>query len=877
MPITKTRALGSWKNFVLKFRKEFDTRFPSEPENTSLSLLVSAMAVKLSVIPAANDGTAHSAGNPKYRNKTPLDLVESIKVSSDLHKTVKRSMPDELPYELSNAASQYEDEFAKILAAIDGCDVIDDPFIIGYTYQYWRDSDRKDAQSGIQSADKQIDKDRLIAFTQIYTPEWVVSFILANTLLSRLDGNSVDRNSRFGRWLIPRTGADQAKLARRCKTVTILDPACGAGNFLIGAFDALFELHNQAGHAHKESLETIFEKQLHGCDIDAVALSVAATALAVRCLQMGMQSVPRLNGLALARPQSEPLLGSLSNDFKSEHPLSKKYDVVVTNPPYIGRKLISRELKTLIKSRFPHSHQDLSAAFFERCLTLLKPSGRVGLITQASVMFLPSHSKLRDLILDNYRLIAAVDAGPGVFPLQGGEKVNSAILVVEKPDDTADGACAGSASFLRLKDENGKFDFLESPNAETAGVSPAFARTLIDPVRFKQFRGSAFNYFIPPAVAEVLKHSKKLERTAEVRQGLATTDNDRFVKLIWQVPREELGRIWFPYVKGAGGQRFYSPVKHVVNWKDNGKEIKKAVDERYPYLKGKTAWVVKNESFYFRPGLCFSFVNTRGIAVRNLPAGCIFDVGASAIFSDADNYLLAYLSSSYMVALASSLNPTINYQVGDLKRFPVMQSSPEVTARLTALACQCLAAKKEITELLDPSAWFDPFSGLSNSPQLYGSITETGFAQAFLQFAAKVEKLDWQIRAYEFEIDELVLETLAESERWNKFAKAEVVSWIEEFGCRINAPLPPNLPRLFADNLIVHRFLNAYTSGSQRSGFSAGQDLPWPITAQREAVESLLGTSLPNYLAQLQSRINKTFLGFPPVALRSIQLTEIDS
>ncbi|HNB24985.1 MAG TPA: hypothetical protein PKZ32_21365, partial [Candidatus Melainabacteria bacterium] len=155
--------------------------------------------------------------------------------------------------------------------------------------------------------------------------------------------------------------------------------------------------------------------------------------------------------------------------------------------------------------------------------------------------------------------------------------------------------------------------------------------------------------------------------------------------------------------KGAGSKRWFSPVVHVVKWENNGQEIKDAVNQAYPYLKGKVHWVVKNEKYYFKEGLSFSFVNNANFAVRLLPAGCIFDVAASALFpTKIDRYaLLAYLNSSFAGKMAHLINPTINFQVGDVKRLPIIPFTESESEKLAQMARECTEATVQLTNEAD--------------------------------------------------------------------------------------------------------------------------------------------------------------------------------
>lgn len=524
---------------------------------------------------------------------------------------------------------------------------------IGHTYECWRHLERAQFQARIQTANKQIDADLLIGFTQIYTPDWVVRYLVEKSVLA--------------------------------KDARVIDPACGTGNFVLNVFDKLIELG--------ASVKDILNSQLCATDIDQMALSICALSLCVRLIELGAsidQEEIELNGFRLISLDQTNELGSLYKDFSKEHPLSQTYQAVLTNPPYIGRRLLSKQLKGTLKTNYPDSYNDLSAAFLSRCLELTCISGRMGMITQASLLDLPAFDSLRREIIDQYDLVTIVDAGTNVFPLVSGDKVNSAILVIEKPTEATD---SRSFEFCKLPKvsveidksgrlENGLFTRLDQKSLKVA-------YRLSEPV--------------PSQILQLLS-LPTLDSFASIKQGLATTDNARFVKRICDVPKDEIGIKWFPYVKGAGATRWYAPVTHVVDWQNNGERIKDTVRQKYPYLNGKANWVVKNEAYYFKPGICFSFVSSKGVSFRKLFAGAIFDVGASAIFiedvSVDPDFLLAYLNSSLCVALLQYINPTINNQVGDVRRLPIIPIEQKDRVALAANANELIELSRKKLECL---------------------------------------------------------------------------------------------------------------------------------------------------------------------------------
>ena len=258
-----------------------------------------------------------------------------------------------------------------------------------------------------------------------------------------------------------------------------------------------------------------------------------------------------------------------------DHLLSQKYDAVVGNPPYIGRKLLDRRVKQELRTLYPDACSDLSAAFIARGVQLLKDGGYLGYITQSSLLYLPTYSKFRRTIIEKLHLQEVVELGTHVFPLQSGEKVRSMLLQLRNA--TADDTISIFKDLTERKDELTLECLKPNPGADSIHK--------INQKQFLDHRAQSINFRAPTFMIKMSSASPKLVECAEVRQGLATGNNERFIKQRWQVPPEEIGKRWFPYVKGAGSERWYSPVETVIDWQDNGAAIKEAVAKAYPYWK----------------------------------------------------------------------------------------------------------------------------------------------------------------------------------------------------------------------------------------------------------------------------------------------------
>lgn len=803
---------------------------------------------------------------------------------------------------------------------------------LGYAYQFLCEPVRRSSLKEIQSANKSIGLDCLIAFTQLYTPAWVAEFLLQNTVLPQWSGTAACDQRTLEHYhlfdpLMTRAGAgcssqaatggrDQQAARGSLKTplpntvqigitwedltagagkaaseIKLIDPACGAGHFLLPAFDLFLKMHEAEGTAAEKAVPIILEHNLAGVDIDGVALWVTALALLVKSIKAGAADNLRFMRLAnvlapAERGQDSSLLGTLDPRWSDDpgNPLSERYHVAVTNPPYLGRKLLPRSIKAELRALYPRSHQDLCAAFVERGIDMLEPGGRLGFITQASLLHLPTYRELRQRLVEQERLISVVEAGPGVFPLQSGEKINSTLIVVESARNGTPAKEQGSrapAVFIDASNDKDKERALRQLFVAATGTGSPHIY-LRDAGAFKKHPRYAFAYKCPAVILDTVHELGQLGSRADVRQGLATTDNQRFVRYWWDVAPSTIGKSWFPYVKGAGSERWYAPIMHVVNWANGGAAIKEAVARSYPYLKGKTGWVVKNEQFYFQEGLTFSFVNARNLAVRRLPAGCIFDVGGSSIFGAPEelDFLLAYLNSSTMAALARLLNPTINFQVGDIRRLPVLPFSQRLKEELAQLAQECYRLKRD-AHVLDETS-LDAVVPQELLDVASGASLERAWRSASSRLATCADRL----RELELQVDALILDGLIRATGSDESNTRAIRKWLDE-----GRQTQPPKPALASQGELAHSVLHFLIRLRMERG-SANWDQPSTCQLQHQ-IEDVplilpmsdsellcralgltsasgkwlaehLGTSISQYLArQFMERHARRFRGHP--------------
>lgn len=495
---------------------------------------------------------------------------------------------------------------------------------------------------------RKFSSEEIPAVTQLFTPRFVVEFLLQNTLgCFRYSPTNLIRNLR------------------------ILDPACGTMNFGVVAVEMLHQMYRdeltslgpeQASvRSESEIPVAILKHNLFGIDIDPIALDLAAHTLSLK-LKVPVQQCRKNLWHADA-------LFDREIDSRCEG----GFDVVVTNPPYLSARNLPVERVEKLKRRYPAAWRDAYACFIDRSLELVREGGTVGILAMQSFMFTAAFEKLRRAIAEHACINTIAHFGPGLFEVGNPGTLQTCAIVLRRESQPQKRE-ANEVTALRLVDAEDKEAALKQTLAD-ASSGNRFSlpqRDLISSPR------AAWVYWMTPRLREVFRALPKLATIAEPRQGLATTDNARFVRYWWEVeptrsdaPCQASPGKWFPYAKSGRFRRWYESPRHRVNWADDGREIKQSIAKRYPYLNGRWEWVAKNSQFYGRGGITYSYLTSGLFSARLMPAGAIFDVAGSALFPQDPLTILAILNSSIARDLLGVVNPTVNFQVGDLAHLPI--------------------------------------------------------------------------------------------------------------------------------------------------------------------------------------------------------------
>lgn len=351
--------------------------------------------------------------------------------------------------------------------------------------------------------------------------------------------------------------------------------------------------------------------------------------------------------------------------------LAKQYDAVIANPPYMGGKGMNTALKDFAKKKFPDSKSDLFAMFIERGFGWCKESGFNSMVTMQSWMFLSSYEAMREKLLQDRTIQTMAHLGARAFPEISGEVVQATAFVMQGKH--LDGF---KPVFFRLVDTEQN----QKENELKAGLN-RFDSTIQDD--FKKIPGSPVAYWVSEKVLEIFETSPSMADIADVVVGLQTGDNSRFLRIWHEVNIQKVGfqiankeqaqssgKKWFPYNKGGDFRKWYGNQEYIVNWENDGVEVRQNVDE-----KGKQRSRPQNTEFYFQQSVSWSFISSSFFGVRAYPQGFIFDVAGSSLFpkNEKNKDITSFLCSHVAPSLMKVVNPTLNFQVGNVAQLPYIE------------------------------------------------------------------------------------------------------------------------------------------------------------------------------------------------------------
>ena len=662
--------------------------------------------------------------------------------------------------------------------------------ILGWLYESYNNVKK----AAFKESKAKAEYDKVSLQSQVYTPRWVVQFLVDNSL-GKLYLEMYPDSEIKDHYKIANAPKTQERKPKPLPEIKLIDPACGSGNFLLYAFDFFYALYLDqienygADYDEADIPKLIIENNLQGIDLDDRAIQLAQLGLYIKarkkrrtigCLQFKVVSsdffLPNYaetrhifeDGTELNRLQKELIadiwsdlqyaykFGSLirldeklkaklssleaeqgvsqqelfSDDemgiernpvqlglftaIDIEHQkefiktffinlktavehyakakgntflagktqdaitflelLSTEYDVATANPPYTDSSDFGVELKAFIDNNYKKPYKfntNLYATFIKRCYEFTGEDGKIVMIHPLTFMFIKTFEDVRKFILEKTHINLFVHYSADSTNLFDGAFASApAFYVLEKTTDKNKNAWFVSLDqYTRTPNEKYKKDFcLKALDDYISGVENSHNHT-IPQSKLKIIKSFPFIYWISDEFRA--KFGERLvEDDFQVCQGLATANNDKFLRYHWEI--ENLNK-WKPYAKGGPFNKWVGNLWLTVNWENNGFEIKHFADER-----GKIRSRAQNESFYFKEGLTYSATSTKGLSIRYFPKNSLFDVKGSCIFPNLNKdlyYSMALLNSKLSFYVTDCLNSTVETQVGDIKRIPFIRPS----------------------------------------------------------------------------------------------------------------------------------------------------------------------------------------------------------
>lgn len=641
--------------------------------------------------------------------------------------------------------------------------------IIGWLYQYYNTELKDDTFAQLKKNVK-ISKERIPAATQLFTPDWIVRYMVENSVgrlwiehLRAVDPtvNEKEVAEKFGwKYYLPEAEQEadvNVKLAEirtsyrdlKPEDITCIDPCMGSGHILVAMFDVLMDIYKSAGYSERDAAFEIVEHNIHGLDIDKRAYQLAYFAVMMKgrmynrrffrgrddlnvspkiyVIQesnaVNKQSIGKF-GYSMNESEKNKALGQINmlmaslldareygsilkiddldwklleefvGDFDESGQmsfemielsetrknllklirvakiLSMRFECVVTNPPYMASAGMTAKLLEYVKDNYEYGKNDFYSIFMLRCITLCQKDGYVGVVTPESWMFLSRYEKLRNELLHQITVSSLCQLGDNAFEAGFG----TVAYVFRKG---LQGRYLGKYYRLVKYNEEEKRQRLltDTPYITAQNI-------------FEEIEGSPFAYWISRGLFEIFKNTKKMDSYAQTKVGLQTSNNERFIRMWPEVNFDTIrfgiqnteatllddGK-WYPHNKGGEYRKWFGNNLFVVDWYHDGFNIKKEKQENLERglieKKNSKCW---NSEYYFKECLTWSRIGFSNFGVRYSPEGSVFDTAGTALFADEGilKYILALLNTQIVYEMLQIINPTLNYQTGDISKVPLV-------------------------------------------------------------------------------------------------------------------------------------------------------------------------------------------------------------
>lgn len=636
--------------------------------------------------------------------------------------------------------------------------------IIGWLYQYYN-SEKKDDVFAALKKNVKITKENIPAATQLFTPDWIVRYMVENSLgrlwveghpdakaqllptpeeqAAYTAGNRDPEDTKWHYYLEeaqqePQVQAQLSEISKQYADLTpeqikVIDPCCGSGHILAYLFDVLMQIYENYGYTPRDAVTSILQNNLYGLDIDDRAAQLAYFAVMMKArrydrrffshttqphvyaieesnriekpdveyfcngkpeLKDAMHTIltqlydaKEYGSILTITPQDWDALYARFDEVADEssfhresirkkllplvrvaQTLAQKYDVVVTNPPYMGASNMNPKLNEFIKQNYTDYKSDFFSAFIVKCSNMAKPEGYCGFFTPYVWMFIQSYEKLRQYLYQQATLETLIQ-----FEYSAFEEATVPVCTFTFSNRYVN----KKGCYLRLVDFRGGMEVQRQKTLEAMTNHDCGFYYEQSTDNFAKIPGSPVAYWTNEKILLAYENGTLLNDCSDVKIGMGTGKNEIFVREWWEVfhnkidfslnsinDLEKSSGKYFPYNKGGEFRLWYGNLQEVLWFDAKGRQ----------YMNTMSGHRENGaHDFYCKEGLTWSFISSSKFGVRYLPTGCFFDVAGSTLFSKKDNlYTLGFLSSCVCFEILGILNPTLNYQAGNIKSLPLL-------------------------------------------------------------------------------------------------------------------------------------------------------------------------------------------------------------
>lgn len=632
--------------------------------------------------------------------------------------------------------------------------------IIGWMYQYYI-SEKKDE---LIHAKKKYKTEDIPKVTQLFTPHWIVKYMVQNSLGRYWIESHPEHVSLKSNWDFYIESRDKESIEKvkdlenqglNIEKIKVYDPAMGSGHILVYAFEVLYQIYTKLGYQQSNIPKLILKNNLFGLDIDQRAAQLAQFSLVMKAKQYDTdilnndvdlnlkviedsQNISNEEITALAGESSgikydkikdfisqfknaktlgsiikvkqfdeEVLSGCLSRVKESPQLftsltygkfqalvrqysiMNQVFDITVANPPYIGSKYMNLTLSTYVRENYPDTKGDLFAVFIEMMLEHTKQKGHLGFMSPFVWMFIKSYENFRKTLVSEKSISSLVQLEYNSFE-------SAAIPICLYTCRNNPSSICGE--YIKLSEYKGSHQ--QPIKIQEAIKNPKVKyRFTSNMSKYSNIPGCPIIYWFNNKLIDLFRDAT-LKQIADIRQGMSTADNKRFIRFWNEVNISNINfycqsrnetfkstQSWYPHAKGGEYRKWYGNYENLVLFRNDGEEIKKFVSGQYPYLNGNTDYVVKNLDFFFRSGITWTSITMSKPSFRYLPDNFTFNMAGSSMFvydQIFQEYLISLLNTKIFAYILDGLNPTMNNNVYDFERVPFlkdMKNLEEINSR----------------------------------------------------------------------------------------------------------------------------------------------------------------------------------------------------